>query len=321
MQPWIRVRRGINLNRFMDQRMIFVVGSGLIIGAIFHNIIPTIKPIVPYLFAYMTFSIAVGSGHRDFINALRRPGIYGIILASLHLILPLFATILARTFLPEYPQIQAGIILGTAIPIGVASTIWVNISQGDTTVSLTSVILDTLLSPLVVTTIILLAMGTRVDFDVTQLMSGLLYMVVLPTIAGVIVHDLTKGKFKRKTSYISGPLSKLFLTIVIATNLATAWSSLHLMKSALTTVMLLCITISCSGYLLGYGLAKLLKLPPQLVNTFIFTIGMRNITAGLVMALNYFPEITAIPVVFAILCQQPLAALSHRFLVEKVTKN
>jgi hypothetical protein len=35
------------------------------------------------------------------------------------------------------------------------------------------------------------------------------------------------------------------------------------------------------------------------------------------MALQYFAELTAIPVVFAILFQQPLAAVSHRFLIIK----
>jgi bile acid:Na+ symporter, BASS family len=94
-----------------------------------------------------------------------------------------------------------------------------------------------------------------------------------------------------------------------------AWNSLHLLKTAITTVVALVFIMGCSGYLLGYTVAKLIKLSPDKINTFIFSVGMRNITAGLVMALQYFAELTAIPVVFAILFQQPLAAICHRFLI------
>lgn len=317
MKSWLIMRKGIYFNRLLEKRMIMVVGSGIVLGAIFHDAVIALKPLVPYIFAYMTFAIALGSSSRDFLHALRQPWLYGVILVSLHLLLPMLATILTRLFLSDAPALQAGIILGTAIPIGVASTIWVNISRGNSAVSLSSVILDTTLSPLIVPAVILLTVGATVKFDAFSLVSGLTLMVVIPTIIGVLLNDLTQGSLKRKIGYITGPSTKILLALVIATNMGAAWGSLHLLKNALGLVMGLTFSVSCSGYLLGYGLAKMLRLPSSLVNTFIFTIGMRNITAGLVMALNYFPEITAIPVVFMIMFQQPLAAVSHRFLTEK----
>jgi BASS family bile acid:Na+ symporter len=75
--------------------------------------------------------------------------------------------------------------------------------------------------------------------------------------------------------------------------------------------------MGCSGYLLGFFCGKILKTDSPFRSTFIFSIGMRNITTGLVLALNYFPELTAIPVVFSIIFQQPLAAASLYFLVPK----
>lgn len=317
MKTWIWVRKGINLNRHLEERMILVVGSGILLGAVFHHYFIFFKPFVPYVFAYMTFAVSIGSSSRDFINALRQPGLYLIIFTCLHLILPGMATILSKLFLPVNPQLQAGIILGTAIPIGVASTIWVNISKGDTAVSLTSVIADTLVSPFVVPLIILFTVGEAVHFDVAQLIIGLLGMIVVPTIVGVALHDMTQGRIKRKLSFITGPSTKILLALVIATNLGVAWNSLGLLKTAIPIVIALVFWMSCSGYLLGYFSAVFLKKPSSLINTMIFTIGMRNITAGLVMALNYFPETTAIPVVFSIIFQQPLAALCFRFLVQK----
>ncbi len=317
MKPWIIMRKGIRLNRLLEERMIFVVGSGIILGALLHDQIIAFKPFVPYAFAYMTLSIALGSSYRDFIKAFRQPGLYMVIFFCLHVFLPTLATIITGIFLPNYPELRAGVILGTAIPIGVASTIWVNISKGNPAISLTAVILNTVLSPLIVPLVILVTVGTSVHFDVKDLMHGLLLMIVIPTVIGVTLHDLTGGQIKRKVSFFTGPSTKILLAMVIATNMAAAWNSLHLLQSAIPLVMAVTFSISCSGYLLGYFTGKIMRLSTDLINTFIYTVGMRNITAGLVMALNYFPEITAIPVVFAIMFQQPLAALSLRTLVIK----
>lgn len=317
MKPWIIMRKGIRLNSFLEERMIFVVGSGILLGALFHNQIIAFKPFVPYVFAYMTLCIALGSSYRDFMKAFRQPRLYMVIFFCLHVVLPLLATVITGIVLPNYPELRAGVILGTAIPIGVASTIWVNISKGNPAVSLTAVILNTLLSPLVVPLVILVTVGTSVHFDIHDLIHGLLLMIVIPTIIGVILHDLTRGQIKRKVSFFTGPSTKILLAMVIATNMAAAWNSLHLLKSAIPLVMVVTFSMGCSGYLLGFFTGKIMGLSTDLINTFIYTIGMRNITAGLVMALNYFPEITAIPVVFAIMFQQPLAAVSLRLLVIK----
>jgi BASS family bile acid:Na+ symporter len=102
--------------------------------------------------------------------------------------------------------------------------------------------------------------------------------------------------------------------------LAAVWDSVYLLKASLAVVIGLAFLMGCSGYLLGFICGKILKTGSALRNTFIFSIGMRNITTGLVLALNYFPELTAVPVVFSIIFQQPLAAVSMRFLVRKTDR-
>ncbi|TCL75202.1 putative Na+-dependent transporter [Hydrogenispora ethanolica] len=317
MKPWGIMKRGIRFNQFLENRMILVVGSGLLAGALFHDQMVVLKPLVPYLFFYMTFAVAVNCSSADFKKAVKTPGPLLTIIGMLHIALPLLATLLARTLLPGEPLLQAGVILGTAVPIGVASSIWISISGGNAALGLTAVVADTVLSPLVVPAIMLLALGQSVKFDVAQLMIGLAWMIVLPTLLGMGLHDASGGRIHRQYKFVTGPTTKLLLGLVVSINLAVAWDSLHLLRSALAKVLLVVLIMTCSGYLAGYACAKLARKPPQLVNTYLFAIGMRNITAGLVMALKYFPELTAIPVVFAIIFQQPLAAVSHRFLAER----
>jgi BASS family bile acid:Na+ symporter len=311
------MRKGLRLNRLLEARMIWVVGFGLLLGAVFHQRMALLKPVIPFIFAYITFAVALGCGFQDFGSALKAPGLLLGMLGLLHLVLPIGATLLAGWALPNQPQLQAGIVLGTATPVGVSAVIWVGLASGNPALALTAIITDTVLSPLVVPVIMLIVMGCSVRFDAAGLMLGLVWMVVVPTVLGIAVHELSRGRSARKWRFVNGPLTKLLMALVIGTNLAVAWGSLHWLKETIPAVIMITLMMGCLGYLTGFGAAKLWKLPPDLVNTFIFTVGMRNITAGLVMALNYFPPVTAVPVVFATLFQQPLAALSLRFLVKK----
>lgn len=319
MAHWLIIKEGLRLNHFLEERMFLVVASGLLLGAVFHNQVVFLKPAIPYMFAYITFVMALGCNSADFKNALKSPGLTLAMLSLLHIVMPIIALALTKSFLPGEPLLQAGIILGTAVPIGVSSIIWVGLAGGNVALALTTVIADTILSPLVTPATLLLTIGRLVHFNLAQLMTGLCWMIVVPTIIGMLVHDFSKGQVNRGWRFFNGPATKILMALVIATNLAVAWDSLHLLKAALPIITVLVFTMGCSGYLLGYGAGKLGKLSPANVNTFIFTVGMRNITAGLVMALQYFAELTAIPVVFAILFQQPLAVVSHRFLVAKNT--
>jgi BASS family bile acid:Na+ symporter len=321
MKPWIMMRKGIRFNKYLEDRMILVVGSGILLGAVFHRYFIHIKPLVPYLFAYITFAVTLGCSSRQFKAALKSPGYLLLILGMLHIVLPLLATGISYLFLPNQPLLQGGIILVTASPIGIASTMWTSIAGGDVALALTVLIIDTVISPLVNPGIMAITVGKQIPFDVGQLMLGLALMIVLPTFLGMLLHDCTKGTIGKKYKFITGPSTKILLSLVIATNLAAVWDSVHLLKTSLATVIGLALLMGCSGYLLGFICGKVLNTGSALHNTFIFSIGVRNITTGLVLALNYFPELTAVPVVFSIIFQQPLAAVSLRFLARKKNNN
>lgn len=297
--------------------MILVVGSGIVLGAIFNNFFILLKSWVPYLFAYITIAVTLNCSFRDFKKVFKAPGLLLTILGLLHLLLPLAATILARIFLPGQPLLQAGIILITAAPIGVASTMWTSIARGNVPLALTTVIADTILSPLVVPLIMIVTIGQKVQFDIPSLMWGLAWMIVIPTIIGMALHDLTKGTISRNWKFVTAPTSKILLAVIIAVNLAAVWDSLSLLQSSISAVAVLVFIMGCSGYLAGFAYARLFNFSPELINTFVYTVGIRNNTAGLVLALNYFPDITAVPVVFVTLFQQPLAALSLHLLTRK----
>ena len=73
--------------------------------------------------------------------------------------------------------------------------------------------------------------------------------------------------------------------------------------------------IAVSGYLISLVIARLLYKNKQLINTFVFIGGMRNISVGTVIATTYFPAKVVMPVVLGMLFQQILASTFSKYLM------
>ena len=83
------------------------------------------------------------------------------------------------------------------IPTGITSFIWVSIHKGNKALTLAIILIDSLLSPFIVPFSLSLIVGQTVEMDVSSMMNGLLFMIVLPSIAAMILNELTKGKLMR----------------------------------------------------------------------------------------------------------------------------
>ena len=74
--------------------------------------------------------------------------------------------------------------------------------------------------------------------------------------------------------------------------------------------------IAALGYALGWVCAVLLKRKRNLIVSMTFGCGMRNISAGAVIAAAYFPGEVMFPVMIGTLFQQVLAACYAQLLVK-----
>ena len=79
--------------------------------------------------------------------------------------------------------------------------------------------------------------------------------------------------------------------------------------------------IAASGYLLSWYIGRLLKWKKEDVITLTFTGGMRNISAGAVIAVTYFPSAVAVPVILGMLFQQMLASFYGSFISKYYRKH
>ncbi|MCM3670409.1 bile acid:sodium symporter family protein [Mesobacillus maritimus] len=301
------------INNQLEKFMPLITPTSVVIGVIFAEYFIGFSGLIPWIFAFMTFAGSLGSNYSSFKESLKHPLPLLIIFVVLHLFMPVWAWGVGHLTFSGDAEIITGLVLGMAIPTGISSLIWVTIYRGNIPLTLSIILLDTFLSPFIVPFTLSLLIGSKVEMDVLSIMNGLLWMIVLPSIAGMIVNQLTKGKAKTTLSPKLAPFSKMGLGIVVMINGATVAPFLRNIDVKLIFITLTVFFIAFTGYLLAFIIGRGFKWARETVVALTFTGGMRNISAGAVLAIAYFPPAVAVPVVIAMLFQQVLASIYGMF--------
>ncbi|MGE7766336.1 bile acid:sodium symporter family protein [Peribacillus sp. NPDC096540] len=201
-----------------------------------------------------------------------------------------------------------GLVLAVVIPTGVTIMIWVSMYKGNAVLALTIILIDTLFSPIIVPYSVALFGGGSIEMDMWSMVKGLIGMVVLPSILAMFLNQTTKGKVKTILSPRLAPFSKLSVGIVVILNSSKIAPYLTHFDKKLIIMTFLVLFISASGYALSWMIGKFLRWEQEDVIPLTFTGGMRNISAGAVLATTYFPAAVAVPLVLGMLFQQMLAS-------------
>jgi bile acid:Na+ symporter, BASS family len=310
----------VSINRVLERMMPMITPTSVIIGVLLADGLKSWAFLVPWIFAVITFIGSLGSNFKSLKDVVTHPMRLIMVLIILHIIMPLWALFLGHVTFSGDAHTVTGIVLAAVIPTGITSMIWVSIYKGNTALALTIILVDTLLSPLIVPFSVSLFAGERVVIDVIGLMKGLIGMVVLPSLIGMALNELTKGKVKQKLGVPLAPLSKLGLAAVVMINSSVV--APYLMKIDLKLLMIaaLSLTVSASGYIISVIIGKLLKWGREDVTALMFTGGMRNISAGAVLAISYFEPAVAVPVIIGMLFQQVLASIFGHLLHKSYEK-
>jgi bile acid:Na+ symporter, BASS family len=289
--------------------MPLITPVSVIIGVLFANFFIDFTHLIPWIFAFITFAGSLGSNFSSFRETLKHPLPLFIILIILHLLMPVWAWSVGHFTFSGDVETITGLVLGMAIPTGISSMIWVTIYRGNIPLTLSIILLDTFLSPFIVPFTLSILVGGRVDMDVYSMMNGLFLMVVLPSILGMLVNQFTNGKAKQQLSPKLAPFSKLGLGAVVMINGSAVAPYLREIDIRLFMITVTVFFIAFTGYLFSFAIGKWIKGDRDTVVALTFTGGMRNISAGAVLAVSYFPAAVAVPVVIGMLFQQVLASI------------
>jgi BASS family bile acid:Na+ symporter len=297
------------INAFLEKILPLITPTSVVLGILFSAWLTPYQGWSTALFAFMTFAGSLRSGFGDLLKVWLQPGPLVAALLILHAVMPLAAWLLSQAAFAGDPLTVTGIVLSAAIPTGITSMLWVTIYRGSVPLTLSIILADTLLAPFVVPATMQLLVGGKVAIDTLGMMKGLVLMIVLPSLLGMALHQATRGRVHRTWSERLAPFSKLAMALVIALNGAVIAPYLRHPSIRLLGLAVFVLLVASLGYALGRLTALLFRCDRDVSVALTFNSGMRNISAGAVMAIAYFPAPTAIPVVLGMLFQQTLASL------------
>lgn len=295
-------------NRLVEKWMALVTPLCLLVGVLFPNLTGKGLPFVPVVFGFISFVGGLNTRFRDVGNVFKRPLPLLLTLLTLHVILPLAACGVGRLFFPQDPNLITGMVLEFVVPTAVVSLMWVSIYRGDSPLSLSVVVVDTVLSPFLIPLSLQLLLGSTVEMDTADMMRQLLFMIAIPAVAAMLLNELTKGKSR---SYLPGrlaPFSKLALIFVVTCNSSKVAPYIRSLTPKLVAVAGCILILAAGGYAVGWLIGVLSHQKRDAIVSLTFGSGMRNISAGAVLAAAYFPAEVMFPVMIGTLFQQVLAA-------------
>ncbi|MDD3148200.1 MAG: hypothetical protein PHD82_12940, partial [Candidatus Riflebacteria bacterium] len=259
--------RGEILYAYLNSRMIFFMLSAMFIGWVAGSTLDPFRPAVAPMFAFMTFVTAIKTSWRDLGNIFRKPAALVVTVILQHLLMPFIASFVGEFALGNNKELVAGLILASALPVGITAVIWTGLGKGDVALSLTSATIDTLLSPLVVTLVMLLFAGQRVEIAYTAMIASLFKMIVLPSVFGLSVHDFSRGTFHLKHIYYLGPASFFCMCAVIMINTGAAKGAASEMLIKMPVLFPLSLGMVVFGFFSGWLLAKIFSFKETVVRS------------------------------------------------------
>lgn len=301
------------LNIRLQSLMPILTPLCVVLGVIFQDIGGQLLFIVPWLFAFMTFASSLNMKFKDVKIFAKYPGAILFIIAFLHILMPLWAYMLS-TIIYDDNLLTIGFVISVAVPTGVTSLLWISITRGNFPLGLSIILIDTLLAPLLLPILLKLIVGEAVAIDTSSIVFDLLWMIVLPSILGILFHEFRRGNVQALSKRLS-LFSKLSIFAIVMINSSAVAPYLTNITWELVGIILGVFLLAGSGYAIALVLGHLLFRNTEVVTTLVFMGGMRNIPVGIIIAVTYFPPKVAMPVVFGMLFQQVLAALFSKVVV------
>ena len=131
------------------------------------------------------------------------------------------------------------------------------LAKADVALSVTMTCCSTLVSPFVTPVMMKALAGRFVEIDAMKMMVEILKVVVIPVIAGGIVHYLLKRQFETHKAVIDRILSILSMCGICFTLLALTAPSRDVFAAAGVAIVAAAVMHNTIGYLSGYWLVRL----------------------------------------------------------------
>ncbi len=186
-------------------------------------------------------------------------------------VMPLLAWLLARVFQLD-DALTVGVVLVGCCPGGTASNVITYLAKGDLALSVGMTGVSTLLAPLLTPFLTWLLVGQHVDVDMVSMFLSILWVVILPIVAGLLFRSLLPKFTESAVAYLPA-LSSLAIAFIVA--IIVSANSAKLMVGGWLIILVVMLHNLC-GLLLGYGIARVLGLELKKRVAVSIEVGMQN---------------------------------------------
>src|SRR5690625_187002 len=226
----------------------------------------------------------------DFKLVLKNPlSVIGGVLAQF-IVMPLAAFIIA--YLLNLPaELAAGLVLLGSVPGGTASNVMVYLARGNLPLSIAMTSFSTLLAP-ILTPFILLGLANQwMPINALDMLLDIVYVIIVPITLGLIVKWLMPvfvNKSIRIIPLVSVVAIILIVTAVVAGNVDTL---------AVAGILLFFAVFlhNTAGLVLGYFVARLMRLTESDCRAISLEVGMQNSGLGVALATAHLGGMAAVP--------------------------
>ena len=226
---------------------------------------------INYLLMVVMFGMVLTMKPRDFALVFKRPKDILVGTAAQFIIMPALAFGLSKLFQLD-PALTAGVVLVGTCPGGTSSNVITYLSKGDVALSVGMTSVNTLLAPLLTPAITWLLLQTTVRVDVWAMFWSIIQVIIIPVALGFVINRFF-GKFTEKAVAVLPSVSTVAICLIIA---AVVSHNAEKIYTSGVLVFAVVILHNLLGYAGGFGLGKLLKMPPEKVKALSIEVGMQN---------------------------------------------
>ena len=231
-----------------------------------------VKPsVINPLLGLVMFGMGMALRIEDFRIVFSRPRDIAIGCLAQFSVMPLLAWVLSRLFALD-EALTVGVVLVGCCPGGTASNVITYLAKGDLALSVGMTATSTVLAPFVTPLLVWLLVGQTVDVQVAGMLLSILWVVILPIVAGLLVKWLWPKFTERATAYLPALSSLAICAIVL---IIIAANASKLLEGGLIIILVVMLHNLC-GLSLGYAIGRLLRLPAAKRKAVSIEVGMQN---------------------------------------------
>lgn len=253
------------------------------IAAQFPETFKMFVPWIPYLLGIVMLGMGLTLTFKDFGEVTRNPKAVIVGVIAQFVVMPSLAFMLAKLFqLP--PDLAIGVILVGACPGGTSSNVMTYLARGNTALSVACTTISTLLAPVLTPAVFYLFASQWLDINASAMFISVLQMVLLPIFIGLVIRTIFKQKIEQFSQTM--PLISVIAIVLIVTAVV-AVSKDRIIESGLLIFGVI-VLHNGLGYLIGYLVSRLLKLPMADSKAVAIEVGMQNSGLGAALAAVHF---------------------------------